>query len=313
MTEFKSNVTFNQILRILPLRIRQKLSLATEGCFSQVHEIVLRCSRPVCVYKSGIQYFLTENGCFTSDVNSQPLVITSANEMIECFNFTCGHSVYSHINEIKEGFITINGGHRVGICGTAVLNEGVVSNIRDISTISIRIAREIIGCGEELSKLLIESNGGLLICGAPCSGKTTVLRDIARIISSEYHRKVCVVDSKSEIAAVYKGVIQKNLGMCDVMDAYPRDIGIMQSIRMFSPEYIFCDEIGNEKDAKALLSGVNSGVNFVATIHAGSTKELKGRHYFSEIICTDAFKRIVFLDSRSNPGKVISVLECGEI
>ncbi|MBE6737203.1 MAG: stage III sporulation protein AA [Ruminococcaceae bacterium] len=309
MTESKNDITLNQILRILPLRIRKAVSSAVTGCFSQIHEIVLRSSRPVCIYKNGVQYFLTENGCLTSLSDSQPLVIISANEMTECFNFACGHSVYSHINEIKEGFVTINGGHRVGISGTAVVSNEEVTNIRDFSTISIRISREIIGCGNELAKHLFESKEGLLICGAPCSGKSTVLRDIARILSSDYLCRVCVIDSKSELAAVYKGILQKDLGMCDVMDSYPRDVGIMQAIRLFSPEYIICDEIGSESDVNALLSGVNSGVYFVATMHAGSLSELKSRRYFTSIVSTGAFKKIAFLSGRESPGKVKSYIE----
>lgn len=313
MTGLKNDSIFKEIMRILPLRIRTAVSSAVAGCFEQIHELALRCNRFVCVYSGGLQYFVTENGCLTTECHSQKLVVVTASEMSECFNYVCGFSVYSHIQEIRDGFVTINGGHRVAISGSAVLNKDEIINIRDISTISVRISREIIGCGTELAKSIYNSGRGLLICGAPCSGKTTVLRDIGRILSVDYKMKVCVVDSKSELCSVYKGIVQKNLGMCDVMDGYPRYDGIMQAIRLFAPDYIICDEIGNKNDAQALLSGVNSGVSFVSTIHAGSLSELVSRKYFEEILSTEAFGIIAFLSGKQNPGKVERCIESGEL
>lgn len=309
MTDYKNEAIKNQIIRILPVRIRQTLSSAIAGCFPAVHEIVLRTERPVCVYRNGEQYFLTENGCLTNISDSQRLVKLSYAELVECFNFACGHSVYSHLNEIKDGFVTINGGHRVGICGTAVISDEKVVNIRDISTISVRISREVIGCGKELANIIVNSGKGMLICGVPCSGKTTVLRDIGRLLSEEYLRRVCVVDSRSELGSVYKGVLQNDLGMCDVMNGYPRDVGVSQAIRIFSPEFLICDEIGSECDKEAITSGVNSGVKFIASMHAGNVEDLKCRKYFDDIMSAGAFDKIVFLGSRENPGKIMSMIE----
>ena len=306
MAEHKSEQTLNQILRIIPYRIRSPLSQALKSDFDTVHEVVLRTQRPVCVYKKGEQFFLTENGCLTRLCDCQPLVTTSYTEMTECFNFACGHSVYSHISEIKEGFITINGGHRVAICGTAVVCDKEVSNIRDISTISIRFSREVLGCGETFADELNRTSKSLLLCGSPCSGKTTVLRDVARLLSEKYKRRVTIIDSRTEIASVYRGVNQKDVGMCDVLDSFPRYQGIVQAVRTLSPEFIVCDEIGSEADVAALTAGVNSGAAFVATMHASSFEELKNRRCFRDIMLTDAFETVVILRGRDNPGQVLA-------
>lgn len=304
MTENKTMQDIKELLRIIPIRIRDKLTAAFGNDTADVHEIVLRTERPVCVYKKGERYFLTSNGCLTQLSDFQELVNATTREMTDCFNFACGHSVYSHINEIKEGFVTLTGGHRVSICGSAVVSSGEIINIRDISTISIRMSRQIFGCGKLIADELVKSEKGILICGAPCSGKTTVLRDIARLLSTVHARRVSIVDTRSEIAAVYKGISGKDIGYCDVLDAFPRYEGITQAIRTLSPEFIVCDELGTIQDVQALSSGVNSGAVFVATMHASCSDELRNRAHIKDIIATGAFEKIVFLRGRNNPGIV---------
>ena len=313
MTRMEKVECFDNILRIVPLRIREKLRAAISGNKNEIEEIVLRAQRPVCVYRRGEEYVLTKNGCLAKSSYDQQVEIISFNEITESFNTACNFSVYSHINEIKEGFVTINGGHRVGICGTAVVNSDEIVNIRDISTLSLRFAREVIGCGKDIVNLLLSCESGLLLCGSPCSGKTTVLRDVARVLSSEYQKRVSVIDTRGEIASVSKGVSQMHLGFCDVLDSFPRKQGILQAIRVLSPQYIVCDEIGTKEDAQAILTGVNSGTTFVSSMHAGTPCELRNRSYIKDIMETGAFSKIVFLCGRGNPGKVASVLESEEL
>lgn len=304
MTDEKMRRKLTEILRIVPLSIRNNLLKATEGYIESIQEIVLRNERPVCVYITGEEMYLTQNGCLTRYVDSQPLVVSSTKDVTDCFNVACGYSVYSHLNEIKEGFLTVKGGHRVGISGTAVVASGSIVNIRDISTVSLRMAREVKGCGEEAASLLVKSNGGLLICGSPCSGKTTVLRDVARILSSKHKYRVAVVDTRGEIAATSKGVNQMDLSMCDVLDGYPRVNGIEQAVRTLSPNFVVCDELGNKEDASALMSAVNSGTRFVATVHASDKEELVNRKNINSILDTNAFDNIVFLKGCDTPGEI---------
>ncbi|MBQ4105373.1 MAG: stage III sporulation protein AA [Clostridia bacterium] len=306
MTEHANNHSLESALRVLPVHIRQKVISATLSVTDSVQEVVLRAGRPVCVYLSGEQKYLTANGCLTDDFSTQKLTVSESKDVIECFNNVCGYSVYSHISEIKEGFITIKGGHRAGISGTAVVTSGEILNIRDISTVSIRIAREFKGCAENITADFEKKSGGLLLCGSPCSGKTTVLRDMARVLSTEYKRKVSLIDTRGELASVYHGISQNDVGMSDILDGYPRSVGIEQSVRSLSPEIIICDEIGSATDAKALLSGVNSGVRFIASMHAGNKDELANRNNLKEILKTGAFEEVVFLRGRHAPGEIIS-------
>lgn len=291
-------------LRIVPAVLRSQLLLATQAYVGKVQDIVLRTERPICVYINNEQYYLTKNGCLTQSLSSQELAVASQQQVAECFNNACGYSVYSHINEIKEGFITIKGGHRVGITGTAVVSSGEVMNVRDISTVSVRISREIIGCADKITRDFYKDRGGILLCGSPCSGKTTVLRDVARLLSAEYAGRVSLIDTRGELAGVCQGMYQNNIGLCDVMDGYPRSKGIEQAIRSLSPQYIVCDEIGSHSDVQALLSGVNSGVRFVASIHADNREELLRHKNANEILGTQAFNKILFLSGRASPGVV---------
>lgn len=312
MTERLWENTCNQILRITPLKIKNILRQALLKC-SDIREIVLRADMPVCIYTFNDLMYLTANGCMTSKINSQSLVYSSAYDVTECFNMACGYSVYSHMSEIKEGFVTISGGHRVGICGTAVVNSGEITNIRDVSTVSIRVCREVIGCSKELVSLINKSTDGLMICGIPCSGKTTVLRDLARILSLEEKRRVSLIDTRGELASSYKGVAQMDVGLCDVLSGYPRYQGIIQALKVFSPEFIMCDELGSDADCEAVISGVNSGVRFVTTTHASCFEEFKMKPYIKKILSTGAFENVVFLQGRDNPGKVentVAVRKC---
>lgn len=313
MYEQENQRGFESAIRVIPRHIRQRLLTAAASLESRIQEVVLRAERPVCVYIEGEQLSLTRTGCLTSTYDSQPLFIATTQDVTECFNNVCGYSVYSHLTEIKEGFVTLSGGHRAGISGTAVVSSGSIMNIRDVSTVSLRISRQILGCGEKIASDIAKSNGGLLICGSPSSGKTTVLRDVARLLSHTFKYRVSLVDTRGELAAVCRGVSQNDVGFCDVLDGYPRAEGIEQAVRTLSPQFVVCDEIGSLSDAKALMSGIHSGVRFIATMHAGSREELLKRANIGEILSTNAFDRIVFLKGREHPGVIDKEYNIGEL
>lgn len=313
VNDYENTKVFQSALRVIPSRLRESLRLALSGVSDKVQDVVLRSERPVCIYLGRKQMYLTKTGCLTECISSQELVKATVNDVRECFSASCGYSVYSHISEIKEGFITIKGGHRVGVSGTAVVSSGDIHNIRDISTVSVRFSRQIKGCGVKIIKDFVNSKGGLLVCGSPCSGKTTILRDMSRLLSTEYGGRVALVDSRGEIASSYNGVPQNDVGLSDVLDLYPRAQGIEQAVRCLSPEYIICDEIGSVQDAKALLQGVNCSVRFIASMHASDIEELKNRRNFSEIISTNAFEKIVFLRGREKAGEINKTVSIQEL
>lgn len=213
------------------------------------------------------------------------------------FKAICNYSVYSYSRELSEGFITLKGGHRVGICGTAVIENEKVNNINYISGLNFRIANEHKGVADKIiSDIFSKEKCGIIIAGAPLCGKTTVLRDLCRQLGNKY--KVSLIDERGEIASVYKGIPQNEIGnFTDVFDGYPKSDGILMAIRTMSPDYIFVDEIGTEKDYNAILHSAYCGVEIIATVHASSLTALKKKDNINKLLKTGAFRYIVFLES----------------
>lgn len=286
-----------ELLLNIPVDIKRK-----------AQELILRINKPLCIKCFDCSYYITKNGCLSSALLSQEMITVTKRDILVAFQNICNYSVYSRQNEIVNGFVTLNGGHRAGICGTAVLNDGKITNIKDISAIHIRISREFVGCSDTLFDRLSNVIDGLLICGSPSSGKTTMIRDIARKLSADF--KVCIVDERGEIGAVVNGTPQNDIGFCDILDGYPKSQAIEQAIRCLSPDFIVCDEISNADDVKAIEEGVNSGVHFIATMHCNDEKSFMKRKVSLPVIKTDAFTKLVFLESRENAGKIKSVYDC---
>ncbi|MBE6824012.1 MAG: hypothetical protein E7513_01565 [Ruminococcaceae bacterium] len=302
--------TLSSALLVLPRDLHTVLKNAPKKILDGVMEIILRVNRPLCVECKDKRYYFTQNNCVTDTIFDQKMVIVSAQNIFETFQNICNYSVYSRQHEINNGYITLKGGHRAGICGSAVVSNNKITNIKDITSINIRVAREVFGCSEEMYNK-VDFSKGVLICGAPCSGKTTLIRDIARKLS--YEKKVSVIDERGELACTVSGVFQNDIGMCDVYDSYIKADAINHSLRTMSPDIIVCDEISTIADVNALCNGVNSGVSFVATIHADSLENLLSRGITKEILKTNAFSQIVFLHSRENVGKISSIHSLDEI
>ncbi|NLJ31727.1 MAG: Flp pilus assembly complex ATPase component TadA [Clostridiales bacterium] len=308
---------FDSAARGLSDRIRKCLKGLPADMKNQTQELRLRVNRPVSVCCNNGIYFLTRNGrlaCLPED----DMVLAGKEDLEESFRNICSYSVYSHQSEIKSGYVTLCGGHRVGISGTAVLRDGQISGMRDISSINIRIAREIPGAADELLKMLKDTiNAGLLLAGAPASGKTTILRDIARQLSSGINgnmRKVAVVDERGELAGTYLGVPQNDMGLCsDVLDGYPKAEGILQAVRSLSPEFILCDEIGGNDEVNAVVQGLNAGAGVISSIHAGSIEQLMKRKQAVDLLRTGAFGTVAMLDGYSRPGKITGIYRAGDL
>ncbi|MBR4092672.1 MAG: Flp pilus assembly complex ATPase component TadA [Oscillospiraceae bacterium] len=225
--------------------------------------------------------------------------IVSKEDMEYSFKAICNYSVYSYSKELSEGFITLKGGHRVGICGTAVTENGKVNNINYISGLNFRIANEHKGIADKImTDIFSREKCGIIIAGPPLCGKTTILRDLCRQIGNK--NKVSLIDERGEIASVYKGVPQNEIGIfTDVFDGYPKTEGILIAIRTMSPDYIFVDEIGTEEDYNAIFRSVCCGTEIIATVHASSLNSLKKRDSINKLFKTGAFRYIVFLESNN--------------
>lgn len=286
------------ILRYFKGNIYNTISRISELLFEDIQEIRLRVNRPISIVYGFKMSYLTSNGNFTC--NTKDAVIAYAEEINQCFEAVCQYSVHSFKNEICEGFVVLKGGHRVGLCGTAVINNNAIENIKNISSLNYRISHQLKGCAEKLyAQIFQQGLQNILISGAPMSGKTTLLRDITRLLGDNY--KTAVIDERGEIAAAWKGIPQNDIGInTDVFDSYPKAEGISTAIRVMSPQVVICDEIGGEKDIIAIKEASYCGVYVVATIHAESVNDLIKR------AGTDVFDKIVFLSDNGTVTRIMN-------
>lgn len=235
--------------------------------------------------------------------------LVTTEDILKILQAICENSIYSYQHQIAEGFVTIKGGHRVGISGSCVLENGNVININYINSLNFRIARQVIGASFEILKYIlnIEKNNvkNTLIVSLPGAGKTTLLRDIARQISSgvkEYNFKalnVGIVDERGEIAALYKGIPQNDVGInVDVMDNIPKDIGMKMLVRSMAPQVIMADEIGTTEDVKAIDYVMRSGCKGIFSAHGECIEDLYLNDFIKQLIIGHVFEIIIFLDSK---------------
>ncbi len=307
---------FESILSNLAPSLRGLIFSLPENVLQSLEEIRVRKLRPLAIGFRGSSAFVTPQGELSA--NPAGAYLVSPEEFLLTLQIISRSSVYVFEEQLKQGFITLPGGHRVGVCGHFLLENGRIIGIKEVNGLNLRIAREIIGCAVPLlPKLLDESNqiGSTLIVSPPQGGKTTLLRDLTRLISTGSSSlnlagcKVVVVDERSEIAGVYDGIPQLDVGPeTDVLDACPKADGIRIAVRSLSPEVVVTDEIGTEEDVAALLEAVNSGVRIIATVHAGSWRELEARPSLQPLLQAETFVNAVLLSRRHGPGTVEGVV-----
>ena len=228
------------------------------------------------------------------------------------------YSLYAIEEEIKQGYITIEGGHRVGIAGQCVIENKMIKTIKHISSLNIRVAREIIGCSDKIMKYIF-SNGRIkntLIISPPRCGKTTLLRDISRNISDGYSRlslkgrRVVIIDERSEIASCYRGIPQMKVGeRTDVYDNCLKSEGLIMAIRTMSPDVIICDEIGSKSDIDGIIMAYNSGVNVICTLHGNDIEDLYKREVFKNILSQGLIEKVIVLNSKNGVGNIEAVYD----
>lgn len=211
----------------------------------------------------------------------------------------CEHALYARAEEQRSGFVTLRGGHRMGLCGRVICQGKSIRALRDISSFCIRIAGQWRGAADELIDQLTDENGfcrSTLIVGLPGMGKTTLLRDSLRRLS-EAGRRVCVVDERSEIAAMCDGLPQLEVGPCtDVLDGCGKEAGLRWLLRSLSPEVLVTDELSDTLDAQAALEAIRSGVSMLATVHGRDLDSVCGRNTLYPLIRDRAFERYAVLD-----------------
>lgn len=295
---------------ILPSRIEKAILSLPDYLFDEIYEIRLRNNAPLSLVTAKDILMLTETGSIARILRSGLMEVTQ-NELQDTYLNACGHTVHAHSEEILGGFLTLQDGHRVGLCGKAVCKDGELIGFCDISSLNIRICREIHGAANSLVDLLSKDLCGLILSGPPGCGKTTILRDLARQLSQGVtgkYLKICIVDERNEIAAMSGGQPQNSVGQfTDVLASIPKSKGIELATRTLSPDVIICDEAGNEREAEAISSAVNSGVICITSMHAGSLQDAKRRLVFQRLISTGAFSKIVQLGGRGADSHIVCI------
>ena len=302
----KENMNIDGILRYFPQKVQELIkNNINDEELEMLEEIRVRNNLPL-ILKIGQDEKVIDYKITTEDINY-------------IFQKICENSIYSYQKQIANGFITVQGGNRVGLVGTAVLdgNDKVI-NFNYISGLNFRISRQIIGCSNQIVDEIFNGCGGIyntLIISKPGIGKTTLLRDIVRNVSNGMPNKfkgmnVTVIDERGEISATYKGIMQNDLGMrTDVINDIPKYIGMKMAIRSMSPKVIVADEIGNKRDSEAIKYAMCCGVKGIFTAHGASLEELEKNPEISDLLENKIFEKIICIKDREGKNYNWSILQ----
>lgn len=294
--------SFRQAASILPERLRSLVLALDEKDMERVEEIRLRVGQaPALTYPDGEKAM--ENAPALS-MEELELLIQNASRW----------SLHTVLDQLRQGYLTTRGGHRLGLCGTAVMEQGQVRTIREITSANLRIAREKKGCASKVALHIRSENtvGNTLVIAPPGAGKTTLLRDLVRELSNRGLR-VAVADERGELSALWQGAAQMDLGRStDVLAGCPKAVAIQQLLRGMNPQVIAVDEITAAADVHAMEQAVGCGVSLLATAHAGSVEDLKQRPLYRQLLDKGIFRYLVTIH-RQGERREVMVLPAEEL
>lgn len=276
---------FRDAARYLPRRYMEAIFSLSDSSKEQCEEFRLRAGKPLYAVISGNEV----------SIDGKTISVAELGDVLEK---ATGASIHSAKESIKEGYVTVSGGHRIGICGTAIVRDGEISGFRNLSSLNIRVAKEIKGVSKSVIKFFGDNTlcTSILIAAAPGVGKTTLLRDYLRVVSNSGVR-CSLIDERSEIAACVRSIPQLDIGKhTDIIEAAPKDKAVMLLLRTMNPQLIAFDEITAPEDTKALLKAAHCGVKLLASAHACSIQDLKNRMVYKELLDENVFDYIVFID-----------------
>lgn len=305
----------DELLKIFSIKLRTLLG-KVDFDFDKLQEIRLRVDCPLLVIYNNKEYFINSSSKLASD--NKDLYYINKNEIRETMEYISNYSLYAFEEELRQGFITITGGHRVGIAGKTVLEDNRIKSIKHISFINIRLSHQVKGCADHILPYIVDERGeecyNTLIISPPRCGKTTLLRDMIRQLSDGNERRkgfsIGVVDERSEIGACYMGVPQNDLGIrTDVLDCCPKARGMIMLIRSMSPRIIAVDEVGSEEDIRAIAYVMNCGCKLIATVHGSSMEDVKSKPVLEKLMRDGLFERYILMNNQKRVGNIVQVYD----
>ncbi len=287
----KRCAAFRQAAQVLPPGLRGQVLELTWEMHSRAEEIRLRVGHPVSVVLPEGEQRLGDTEVAQQDLE---LLMERAS----------GASVHAVLEQLREGFVTVSGGHRIGFCGTTVVEKGQITFIKDLSSSCIRVARQFPGLARDVVFRLLEDDRlqSTLIMAPPGGGKTSLLRDLIRMLSDgegiPAHR-VGVVDPRGELGAAFRGRAQLDLGChTDLLDACPKAQGLLLLLRTMNPQVLAVDEVTAPEDVQSLLDAAGCGVTLLATLHGSCREDLNRRALYRQLLESGVFHRLVTITGR---------------
>ena len=291
-----------EIYKVLPISMLEKIKKI--GSTTNITEIRLRVGRNILLV--------------TSDVEVEVDYIVNLKDMLDILVKVSKNSIYAIQNEINNGFVVINGGHRIGICGEVVIENAKIKNIKNINSMNIRVARQLIGVADKVMPYIV-NNGNVqntIIISPPGCGKTTILRDIVRQISSGVKildfkgKNVGLVDERGEIAAVSLGIPNLDVGLrTDIMSNVPKSIGMQMLVRSMGIDVIATDEIGGKEDFEAIKYANSSGVNLVFTMHGNDISDVYKKEEIKKLLNDGIFSVAIILSRKKGVGTIEKICD----
>ena len=292
---------YKQIMNILPSEVKHVIDRENIE-FDHLQEIRLRAGYPIILFYKNKEQILPMNG--------------TERIIRETLDYVSNYSLYAYENELRQGFITIEGGHRIGMAGQVIIEDRKIKNLKQISSLNVRISHEILNCGDKLFPYITHNKQmyHTLIISPPRCGKTTLLRDLIRQISDgNKWVKGCtvgVVDERSELAGCYRGIPQNQMGMrTDVLDGCPKAEGMLMLVRSMSPQVIAVDEIGAPEDVEAIKYAMHCGCRMIATVHGESLEEIQRKPLFEQLVKERCFERYVVLQNQTHVGQIAGIYD----
>ena len=297
----------NQIQNLFASNVRQLL-VDADLDYDKLYEIRLRVGRPL---------FLTYDGgeCFLRQKDTEPYLVTRE-DLKETLEYVSGYSLYAYEDEIRQGFLSVQGGHRVGVTGKVILDGNRIRGMKYISCINVRLSHQVPGCADAVMPYIRtgEHLSHTLIISPPRGGKTTLLRDVIRQLSNGREDipgvTVGVVDERSELAGSWQGIPQNDLGLrTDILDACPKAEGMQMLVRAMSPDVVAVDELGREEDFRAVESVIHCGCCLIATAHGNSLEDVLRQPFFQKLKEMEIFEKYIVLGGRNQVGAIKGIYD----